>query len=79
MQTFLHAKRIVRHAFVLVQETKLARASFPPWWNDVVRDALVLLQDGKLARTNCPPCWNDVTQDVIVLGGKLAHTRFPSH
>jgi hypothetical protein len=49
VQAFLHAKRIVRHALVLVQETKLARASFPPWWNDVVRDALVLLQDGKLA------------------------------
>jgi hypothetical protein len=30
---------------VLVQEEKLAHASFPPWWNDVVLDALVLLQD----------------------------------
>jgi hypothetical protein len=57
----------------LLQERKLARASFPPWWNDVVRDALVLLQDGKLARASCPPCWNDVIRDVIVLGGKLAH------
>jgi hypothetical protein len=50
VQAFLHAKRIVRHALVLVQERKLAHASFPPWSNDVVRDALVLLQDGKLAR-----------------------------
>jgi hypothetical protein len=30
-----------------MQEGKLARTSFPPWWNEVVRDALVLLQDGK--------------------------------
>jgi hypothetical protein len=73
VQAFLHAKRIVRHALVLVKERKLARASFPPWWNDVVRDALVLLQDGKLARASCPPCWNDVIRDVIVIGGKLAH------
>jgi hypothetical protein len=64
---------------VLVQEGKLARASFPPWWNDVVRDALVLLQDGKLARTSFPPCWNDVIRDVIVLGGNLAHASFPPH
>jgi hypothetical protein len=34
---------------VLVQEGKLAHASFPPWWNDVVQDALVLVQEGKLA------------------------------
>jgi hypothetical protein len=73
VQAFLHAKIIVRHALVLVQEGKLACASFPPWWNDVVRDALVLLQDGKLARASFPPCWNDVIRDVIVLGGKLAH------
>jgi hypothetical protein len=31
---------------VLVQEGKLACASFPPRWNDVVRDVLVLLQEG---------------------------------
>ena len=73
MQAFLHAKRIVRHALVLVQETKLARTSFPPWLNDVVRYALVLLQDGKLARASCPPCWNYVIRDVIVIVGKLAH------
>jgi hypothetical protein len=33
---------------VLVQEGKLAYASFPPWW-DVVRDEVVLVQEGKLA------------------------------
>jgi hypothetical protein len=33
---------------VLVQERKLAYASFPPWW-DVVRDEVVLVQEGKLA------------------------------
>jgi hypothetical protein len=27
---------VVRDALVLVQEGKLSRASFPPWWNDVV-------------------------------------------
>ena len=58
---------------MLVQEGKLACASFPPWWNDVVRDALVLLKDGKLARASCPPCWIDVIRDVILIGGKLAH------
>jgi hypothetical protein len=58
---------------VLVQEGKLARASFPPWCNDVVQDPLMLLQDGKLARASFSPCWNDVIRDVIVLGGKLAH------
>jgi hypothetical protein len=30
---------------VLVQEGKLARASFPPWWDDVVHDELVLMQE----------------------------------
>jgi hypothetical protein len=60
MQAFPHAKIIIRHVLVLVQEGKLACTSFPPWWNDVVRDALVLLQDGKLACASCPPCWNDV-------------------
>ena len=73
MQDFLHAKRIVRHALVLVQEGKITCASFPPWCNDVVRDAFVLLQDGNLARGSFPPCWNDVIRDVIVIGGKLAH------
>jgi hypothetical protein len=40
---------------VLVQEGKLARASFPPWWQDVVRDALVLVQEGKLACSSFLP------------------------
>jgi hypothetical protein len=39
---------------VLVQERKLAGASFPPWWNDVVRDALVLMQEGKLTHASFP-------------------------
>jgi hypothetical protein len=73
VQAFPLAKIIVQHVLVLVQEGKLAHASFPPWWNDVVRDALVLLQDGKLGPASCPPCWNDVILDVIVLGGKLSH------
>jgi len=68
VQAFLHAKIIVRHVFVLVQEGNLAHVSFPPWWNDVVRDALVLLIDEKLACTTFPTCWNDVIQDLIVLG-----------
>jgi hypothetical protein len=39
---------------VLVQEGKLARTRFPPWWNDVVRDALVLMQEGKLTHASFP-------------------------
>jgi hypothetical protein len=39
---------------VFVQDGKLARASFPSWWNNVVRDALVFVQDGKLARASFP-------------------------
>jgi hypothetical protein len=56
---------------VLVQEGMLARASFPPWWNDIFQDAIVLLQDGKLACTSFPPWWNDLIEDVIMIGGKL--------
>jgi hypothetical protein len=50
---------VVQHELVLVQEGKLARASFPPQWDDVSRDALVFVQEaGKLA---CfPPRCNDV-------------------
>jgi hypothetical protein len=40
---------------VLVQEGKLARASFPPRWNDVVRYVLVLVQEGKLVHVSFPP------------------------
>jgi len=45
---------------VLVQERKLARASFPPRLDDVVRDELLIVQEGKLARASFPPWWNDV-------------------
>jgi hypothetical protein len=45
---------------VLVQEEKLAHASFPPWYNDVVKDALVLVQEGMLTRANFPPRCIDV-------------------
>jgi hypothetical protein len=51
-----------------VQEGKLARASFPPCWNDVVRDVLLLVQDGKLACASFPPWWNVVIRDVIARG-----------
>ena len=30
----------------------LARATFPPRWDDVVRDEVMLVQEGKLAREN---------------------------
>jgi hypothetical protein len=43
VQAFLHDKMMLFEMLVLVQEGKLSRASFPPWWNDVVRDALVLM------------------------------------
>jgi hypothetical protein len=48
---------------VLVQEGKLARASFaifPPRWHDVFLDALVLVQEGRLACASFLPQWNDV-------------------
>jgi hypothetical protein len=38
---------------VLVQDRKLAHASFPPQWNDVL-DALALLQEVKLSLTSFP-------------------------
>ena len=60
-----------------MQEGKIARASFPPCWNDVVRDVLLLVQDVKLTCASFPPWWNVVIRDVIVLGGKLAHAIFP--
>jgi hypothetical protein len=34
---------------VLLQEEKLAHASFPPQWNDIVQYVLVFVQGGKLA------------------------------
>ena len=64
---------------MLVQEGKLARASFSPCWNGVVRDVLLLVQDGKLACASFPPWWNVVIRDVIALGGKLAHAIFRPH
>ena len=64
---------------MLVQEGKLARAIYPPWWNDVVRDALVLLQYGKLACASFSQCWNDVIRDVIALGRNIPHASFPPH
>jgi hypothetical protein len=63
---------------MLVQEGKLASATFPPCWNHVVRYALFLVQDGKLSRASFPPWWNVVIRDVIVLGGKLAMLSFPT-
>jgi hypothetical protein len=55
---------------VLVQEEKLACATFPPSTDDVVRDELVLVQEGKVAF----PGWDDVVRDDLVLveEGKLA-------
>jgi hypothetical protein len=43
-----------------VEVLKLARAIFPPWWDDVVLDEVVLMQEGKLTRANFPPQWDDV-------------------
>ena len=48
---------------MLVQEGKLARASFPRWWDDAIRDELVLVQEGNLAHAIFPPPWNDVVRD----------------
>jgi hypothetical protein len=61
---------------VLVQEGKLAHASFPLGWSDVVQDvfALVLMKEGNLACVIFFLRWNHVVQDVLVLvqEGKLA-------
>jgi hypothetical protein len=51
---------LFRDDLVLVQEGKLACATFPPWWDDVVQDELMLVQEGKLACTIFPPQWDDV-------------------
>jgi hypothetical protein len=40
---------------VFAKEGKLARAIFPPWWNDHIRYALVVMQEGKLACARFPP------------------------
>ena len=37
---------------MLVQERKIACASFPPRLDDVVRDDLLIVQEGKLARAS---------------------------
>ena len=62
---------------MLVQETKLARASLPTWSDDF-RDVLVPVQEGKLACTSFPPWWDDVVRDELVLvqKGKLARASF---
>ena len=61
---------------MLVQEGKLAQASFPLGWSDVVQDAfvLVLMKEGKLACVIFFLWWNHVVRDVLVLvqEGKLA-------
>jgi hypothetical protein len=43
---------VVEDALLLVQEGKLACASFPPRWDDVFRNVLLLVQEGKLARAS---------------------------
>ena len=52
---------------MLVQERRLACASFMPWWNDVVRDALVFVQERKIAHASFPPQWNDLVRDVYIV------------
>jgi hypothetical protein len=61
---------------VLVQEGKIAHASFPLGWSDVVQDVfvLVLMKEEKIACIIFFLWWNHVVQDVLVLvqEGKLA-------
>ena len=52
---------------MLVQERKLARASFPPHWNDVVQDAYMFMQEVNLASASFPPWWDDVVREELVL------------
>jgi hypothetical protein len=65
---------------VLALPSKLERASFPPWWNNVVRDELVRVQEGMLTRPRFPSQWNDVVRNALVLvqEGKIACASFPS-
>jgi hypothetical protein len=44
---------------MLVQEGKVARAIFPPWWDDDVQDELLLVQEGKLVPASFPPQRDD--------------------
>ena len=43
-----------------MQEGKLARPNFPPWWDDVFQDELMLVQEGKKARAIFHPWWDDI-------------------
>jgi hypothetical protein len=51
---------------VVVKNIKLARASFPPRWNDV-RDVFVLVHEENLAHASFYLRWNDVVRDALVL------------
>jgi uncharacterized protein YjeT (DUF2065 family) len=66
---------VIRYAFVLVLEGKLA------YWDDAFRDVLVLVQEGKLTYASFPPQWNDVVRDAFFLvhvkEEKLGHASFP--
>jgi hypothetical protein len=57
-----------------VQEGKLARASFPPRWNDVW-DVPVLVQERKLACASFLPWWNDVVRDALIKGARGSASR----
>ena len=54
---------------MLVQEGKLAHASFPLGWSDVVQYtfALVLMKEGKISCIIVFLQWNHVVRDVLVL------------
>ena len=64
---------------MLVQEGKLACASFPPWWNHVVRDVLVILQREIKHKLAFPHGGMMLFGDTLVLvqEGKIAHAKFP--
>jgi len=50
-----------------LQEGKIARASFHPWWDDIVQEEIVFVEEGKLARAIFPPRWDDVIGDELML------------
>ena len=52
---------------MVVQEGKLTRASFHPWWDDIVREEIVFMQEGKLTCASFPPRWDDVVGDELML------------
>jgi hypothetical protein len=51
---------------VVVKNINVARARFPPRWNDV-QDVFVLVHEENLTHVSFYLRWNDVVRDALVL------------